>query len=114
MDGGASQRAAPSPVFSCGIHGAEGDLGFCAREQKKVVYEILFSSVSETLREVSERRLEAEIGFLAVLHTWSQVLLHHPHVHCVIPGGGLSADGDRWLSSRPKFLLPVKILGYIF
>lgn len=81
---------------------------------KKVVYEILFSAMSETLREVSEQRLGAEIGFLAVLHTWSQVLLHHPHVHCVIPGGGLSPDGTRWISSRQKFFLPVKALGRVF
>jgi Putative transposase len=56
----------------------------------------------------------ARLGFLAVLHTWSQTLRHHPHLHCVVPGGGLSLDGTRWVSCRPHFFLPVKVLARLF
>jgi Putative transposase len=58
--------------------------------------------------------LGAELGFLAVLHTWSQTLRHHPHLHCVVPGGGLSLDGMQWLSCRPTYFLPVKVLARLF
>jgi hypothetical protein len=57
--------------------------------------------------------LGAEIGFFAVLHTWGQNLMHHPHVHCVVPGGGLSADGERWVPCRPGFFLPVRVLSRV-
>src|SRR5258708_9680764 len=56
------------------------------------------------------KHLGAEIGFFSVLHSWGQILLHHPHLHCVVPGGGLSADGTQWISSRPGFFLPVRVL----
>lgn len=72
--------------------------------------------MSETLQEIAAdaRHLGAKIGFLAVLHTWSQNLLHHPHVHCVVPAGGLSADGSRWIACRPNFFLPVRVLSRLF
>jgi hypothetical protein len=60
------------------------------------------------------KHLGAEIGFIAILHTWGQNLLHHPHLHCVVPGGGLSADGQRWISCRPGFFLPVRVLSRLF
>ena len=60
------------------------------------------------------KHLGAEIGFIGVLHTWGQNLLHHPHLHCVVPGGGLSADGERWISCRPGFFLPVRVLSRLF
>jgi Putative transposase len=63
---------------------------------------------------VPPKHLGAELGFLAVLHTWSQTLRHHPHLHCVVPGGGLSLDGTRWISCRPHFFLPVKVLARLF
>jgi hypothetical protein len=87
-----------------------------ALQNKHVVYGILFRAVSETLLEVAAdpKRLGAEIGFLAVLHTWGQSLQHHPHVHCVVPGGGLSPDHARWISSSNHFLLPVKVLSRVF
>jgi hypothetical protein len=77
---------------------------------------MLFRAASETLLEVAKdtKRLGAEIGFLSVLHTWGQNLLHHPHVHYVIPGGGLSADHTQWIGSRKRFLLPVKVLSRVF
>ena len=87
-----------------------------ALQNKRVVYGILFRAVSETLLEVAAdpKRLGAKIGFLAVLHTWGQNLLHHPHVHCVVPGGGLSPDHARWIPSRPQFLFPVRVLSRVF
>jgi hypothetical protein len=70
-----------------------------------VVYGILFRAVAESLLEMAAdpKRLGARIGFLAVLHTWTQRLEHHPHIHCVVPAGGLSPDGKRWIRARRKF-----------
>ena len=87
-----------------------------ALQNKRVVYNILFRAASETLRRIAQdpKHLGAQIGFLAVLHTWGQTLLHHPHLHCVVPGGGLSADGRRWIACRPNFFLPVKVLSRLF
>ena len=87
-----------------------------AYQNKKVVYGILFQAASATLREVaaSERYLGAEIGVLAVLHTWGQNLHHHPHVHCVVPGGGIVPDGTRWVHCRDGFFLPVRVLSRLF
>ena len=83
---------------------------------KQVLYDILFRAVAETLRLIAAdpKHLGAEIGFFAVLHTWGQNLLHHPHIHCVVPGGGLSSDGLRWISCRPGFFLPVRVLSRLF
>lgn len=87
-----------------------------ARQNKQVVYGILFAASAETLQQIAAdpRHLGAAIGFLAVLHTWGQTLHHHPHLHCVVPGGGLSPDGTRWISAPPGFFLPVKVLGRVF
>jgi len=71
-----------------------------------VVYAILFDAMAET-------HLGGEIGFIAILHTWGQVLTHHPHIHCLVPGGALSADG-RWQACRPRFFLPVQVLSRLF
>ena len=83
---------------------------------RKEVYNILFRATAETLTTIARdpQHLGAEIGFFAVLHTWGQNLLHHPHLHCVVPGGGLSADGCSWVSCRPGFFLPVKVLSRLF
>ena len=87
-----------------------------AYQNKEVVYDILFRATSETLRTIAAdpKHLGAEIGFFAVLHSWGQNLLFHPHLHCVVPGGGLSPDGDRWVSCRPGFFLPVRVLSRLF
>jgi len=76
----------------------------------------LFASVAETLQEVAlnPRHLGARIGFTAVLHTWTQTLLYHPHLHCIVPGGGLSPDGTRWVKCKKGFLLPVRVLSKVF
>ena len=83
---------------------------------RKVVYDILFKATAETLATIARdpEHLGAETGFFAVLHTWGQNLLHHPHLHCVVPGGGLSPDGERWVSCKPGFFLPVNVLSRLF
>jgi hypothetical protein len=87
-----------------------------AFQNQTVVYDILFRAVSETLRTIAAdpAHLGAEIGFLAVLHTWGQNLMHHPHLHCLVPGGGISPDGRRWVACRTGFFLPVRLLSRLF
>ena len=83
---------------------------------QEVAYNILFRAVSETLKKVSgdPKHIGAEIGFVSVLHTWSQTLIDHPHIHCIIPGGGLSPGGKKWISCRDNFFIPVNILSKVF
>jgi len=87
-----------------------------ALQNKRLVYGILFRAASETLLAIARdpKHLGAEIGFVAVLHTWGQTLQLHPHLHCVIPGGGLSPDGRRWVSCNETFFLPVAVLRRLF
>jgi hypothetical protein len=87
-----------------------------ASQNKASVYNILFRATAETLRTIAvdPNHLGAAIGFFAVLHTWGQTLIHHPHLHCVVPGGGLSPDGTRWIACRPGFFLPVRVLSRLF
>jgi hypothetical protein len=87
-----------------------------ALQNKQVLYGILFRAVSETLLEVAAdpKHLGADIGFLTVLHTWGQNLSHHPHIHCVVPGGGMSLDRSRWVGSGDRFLLPIVVLSRLF
>jgi Putative transposase/Transposase zinc-binding domain len=87
-----------------------------ALQNKAAVYDLLFRAASETMLTIAAdpRHLGARIGLTAVLHTWGSALTHHPHVHMIVPGGGLSPDGARWVSSRPAFLLPVRVLGKLF
>jgi Putative transposase/Transposase zinc-binding domain len=87
-----------------------------AYQNKRLIYRLLFQASAATLLEVAAdpRHLGAQIGFLSVLHTWGQNLQHHPHVHCVIPAGGLSADHTRWIQPRYPFFLPIKILSRVF
>jgi hypothetical protein len=87
-----------------------------ALQNQRLFYGLLFRAVSQTLLEIAAdpRRLGARIGFLAVLHTWSQNLLFHPHVHCVVPAGGLVPDGSGWIRCRPNFFLPVRVLSRRF
>ncbi len=87
-----------------------------AYQNKKAVYGILFRAAAETLRTIAAdpKHLGAEIGFFAVLHSWGQNLHHHPHLHCVVTGDGLSPDSKRWISCRPGFFLPVRVLSRLF
>ncbi|HEX8810891.1 MAG TPA: IS91 family transposase [Terracidiphilus sp.] len=92
------------------------EIAAIASQNKKVVYGILFRTTAETLTTIAAdpQHLGAEIGFFAVLHSWGQNLLFHPHLHCVVPGGGPSADGQRWISCRQNFFLPVRVLSHLF
>lgn len=83
---------------------------------KRVVYDLLFHAAAETVRQVASnpKRLGGAIGGLMVLHTWGQRLQHHPHVHCVVPAGGLSPDGTQWIHARPRFFLPIPVLRQVF
>ena len=87
-----------------------------ARQNQRALYNLLFRAAARTLREIAAdpRHLGAEIGFLAVLHTWGSNLSYHPHLHCVVPGGGLAPAGDRWIACRPGFFLPVRVLSRRF
>src|SRR5919198_2801506 len=92
------------------------EIAVIASQNKAQVYRILFRATAETLRTIAAdpQHLGAEIGFFAVLHSWGQTLVHHPHLHCVVPGGGLSSDETRWVSCRPGFFLPVRVLSRLF
>jgi hypothetical protein len=83
---------------------------------KAAVYGLLFRASAETVMTIAAdpRRLGARVGITSVLHTWGSAMTHHPHVHMIVPGGGLSADGDRWVSCRPGFFLPVRVLSRLF
>ena len=87
-----------------------------ALQHQRVVYNLLFQAASQTLLRIAAdpKHLGARRGFLAILHTWGQNLLHHPHLHGVVPGGGWSPDGQRWIAGRPGFLLPVRVLSRLF
>ena len=85
-------------------------------QNQKILFALLFKATAATLLEVAAdpKHLGAEIGFLGILHTWGQTLQRHPHIHCVVPGGGLSPDHARWISSPPRFFLPVRVLSRVF
>ena len=87
-----------------------------ALQNPRVLYDLLFRAAAETLLEVAAdpRHLGARIGFLALLHTWGQTLLHHPHVHCLVPAGGLALERSRWVPCRRGFFLPVRVLSRVF
>lgn len=92
------------------------EIASVAFQNKAVVYDLLFKAASETMLTIAAdpRHLGARIGITAVLHTWGSALMHHPHVHMVVPGGGIALDGTRWISTRSAFLLPVRVLGKLF
>jgi hypothetical protein len=92
------------------------EIAAIAYQNKEVIYDILFRATAETLKKIAAdpKHLGAEIGFFAVLHSWGSNLQFHPHLHCVVPGGGLSADGQQWISCRPDFFLPVRVLSRLF
>ena len=87
-----------------------------AFQNKVLLYDLLFRAASQAMMTIAAdpRHLGARIGITAVLHTWGSALTHHPQFHMVVPGGGIALDGSRWISSRPAFLLPVRVLGALF
>jgi Putative transposase len=92
------------------------ELSVLVLQNKKVLYDLLFRTSAATLLEVARdpKHLGADIGLLSVLHTWGQNLQHHPHVHCVVPGGGIALDGTRWIAASERFFLPVRVLSRVF
>ncbi len=92
------------------------EIAAIAFQNKAAVYTILFKAVAETLRTIAAgpKHLGAQIGLIAVLHSWGQTLTYHPHLHCIVPGGGVSPDGTRWISCRQGFFLPVRVLARLF
>ncbi|EAV40140.1 Putative transposase Y4QJ [Stappia aggregata IAM 12614] len=105
----------PVPYFHV-VFTLPAEIAAVAFQNKAVVYTILFRTAAETLRTIAAdpRHLGAEIGLIAVLHSWGQTLTYHPHLHCIVPGGGPSPDGSRWISCRPGFFLAVRVLSRLF
>lgn len=105
----------PVPYFHL-VFTLPAALGPLILQNPRLLYGLLMQAAAETLLQVAAdpRHLGAEIGFLAVLHTWGQNLMHHPHVHCVIPAGGLVGDGKQWIACRKDFFLPVRVLSRVF
>src|SRR5712671_5284897 len=93
-----------------------GRIGTIAYQNKAVVYDLLFKASSQTMRTIAAdpKRLGVKIGFTSVLHTWGSAMTHHPHLHMIVPGGGISLDGKHWVRCRPGFFLPVRVLSRLF
>jgi Putative transposase/Transposase zinc-binding domain len=105
----------PVPYFHV-VYTLPSELRDIAYQNKRVVYDLLMKAAAETTLAIAAdpRRLGARIGITAVLHTWGSALTHHPHVHMIVPGGGLSLDGTRWIAARPDFLVHVNVLARLF
>ena len=95
------------------VPAAVADLAY---QNKEVIYDILFKASAETMLTIAAdpKHLGAHIGITSVLHTWGSAMTHHPHVHMIVPGGGISLDGTRWVSCRPGFFLPVRVLSRLY
>jgi hypothetical protein len=105
----------PVPYFHV-VFTLPGRIADIAYQNKAVIYDLLFKASAETLITIAAdpKHLGARIGILSVLHTWGSALTHHPHVHMIVPGGGFSLDGNSWVSCRPSFFLPVRVLSRLF
>src|SRR6202045_1100546 len=105
----------PVPYFHV-VFTLPAKIAAIAFQNKAKVYGLLFQTTAETLTTIAAdpKHLGAEIGVTAVLHTWGQNLDHHPHLHCIVPGGGIAPDRMRWIACRRQFLLPVKVLSRLF
>jgi hypothetical protein len=105
----------PAPYFHV-VFSLPSRIAEIAYQNKAVIYDLLFRASSETMLTIAAdpKHLGARIGILSVLHTWGSALTHHPHVHMIVPGGGFSLDGQHWVSCRPSFFLPVRVLSRLF
>lgn len=106
----------PVPYFHV-VFTVPGEVAAIAYQNKRLLYGMLFEAVAATLKTIAadpRHRLGGELGFIGILHTWGQTLTHHPHIHCLVPGGVLAADGSRWISCKPGFFLPVHVLSKLF
>lgn len=108
-----SESLLPVPYFHI-VFTLPHSLNGVIRQNQRALYKLLFDSASATLLEFGRQRLKAQIGVTAVLHTWSQTLLDHYHLHCIVTGGGLLLDGSGWKSSNPHYLFPVRALSKVF
>lgn len=107
------ERVLPTPYFHV-VFTLPEPLRAVALANPKLVYDLLFSAAQETLQDMAKRRLGAQLGITAVLHTWTREMLLHPHLHCIVTGGGLSPDGTEWASCRQDYLFPVKAMNRLF
>jgi hypothetical protein len=105
----------PVPYFHI-VFTLPAPIGDIAYHNKRVIYDLLFKASAETMLTIAAdpKHLGAEIGITSVLHTWGSVMTHHPHVHMIVPGGGLSPDRKRWIAAKPNFFLPVLVLSKLF
>jgi Putative transposase/Transposase zinc-binding domain len=105
----------PVPYFHV-VFTLPAAIGDIAYQNKAVIYNLLFKASSETMLAIAadQKHLGARIGITSVLHTWGSAMTHHPHVHMIVPGGGLAMDGSRWVSCKPNFFLPVRVLSKLF
>ena len=105
----------PVPYFHV-VFTLPAPIASIAYQNKAAIYGILFKASAETMLKIAvdPKHLGARIGVTSVLHTWGSAMTHHPHVHMIVPGGGLSADGQRWIAGRPDYLLPVLVLSQLF
>ena len=105
----------PVPYFHV-VYTLPAAIADIAYQNKAVIYDLLFKASAETTLAIAAdpKHLGARIGFMAVLHTWGSALTHHPHVHMVVPGGGLSPDGSKWITCRPRYFLTVEVLSALF
>jgi hypothetical protein len=109
------QDLLPVPYFHV-VFTLPEELRSLALRNQKGIYNLLFKAASETLLQLAgdPKHLGAQIGFTAILHTWTQTLVDHPHLHCIVTGSGVSPDGDRWIAAREGFFIPVKVLSALF
>src|SRR5712675_2159420 len=105
----------PVPYFHV-VYTLPAEIGDIAYQNKAVIYDLLFKASAETTLTIAAdpKHLGARIGFMSVLHTWGSALTHHPHAHMVVPGGGLSPDGSKWIACRPRYFLAVQVLSTLF
>src|SRR5262249_24840116 len=105
----------PVPYFHL-VFTLPGPIADFAYQSKTTVYDILFKAAAETVMTIAvdPKHLGASVGITAVLHTWGSAMTHHPHVHMIVTGGGISQDGSRWIASRPDYLVPVEVLSSLF
>jgi Putative transposase len=109
------RHGAPVPYFHV-VYTLPAPIADLAYHNKAVIYDILFRASAEATLTIAadKKRLGARVGITSVLHTWGSAMTHHPHVHMIVPGGGLSDDGERWIACRPEFFLPVRVLSRLF
>ena len=105
----------PVPYFHV-VYTLPAEIGDIAYQNKAVIYDLLFKASAETTLTIAAdpKHLGARIGFISVLHTWGSALTHHPHIHMIVPGGGLSPDGSKWIACRPRYFLTVEVLSALF